>query len=128
MTRRTYLAVGFISFCLFAAGALIIAGQTYGRPPVPPHVFKAVRAYWKTRPERVKAFDVISCETGGTYSIWAQNGQYENLFQMGYSERRTYGWHVAGSPARLAARAAHRYWAASGRDWSPWSCQPRSGS
>jgi hypothetical protein len=51
----------------------------------------------------------------------AQNGQYLGLFQMGSSERRLYG-HGA-TPYRQAV-AAHRYFLASGRDWSPWACKP----
>jgi hypothetical protein len=71
-----------------------------------------------------QALAVADCETGGTFSVWAVNGQYVNLFQMGYHERRVYGWHVAGSPPIVAARAAYRYFAASGFDWSPWTCKP----
>lgn len=69
-----------------------------------------------------QAMRVASCETGGTYDPRATNGQYVNIFQMGYHERQTYGWHVAGSSVWLAARAAWRYFDATGRDWSPWSC------
>jgi hypothetical protein len=89
----------------------------WSRPPVPANVFRAVRAYWKTTPERVKAFDVVACETGGTYSTTAQNGQYLGLFQMGSFARARYGH---GSSARAQARAAHRYYVDAG--WSPWSC------
>lgn len=71
-----------------------------------------------------QALAVSYCETGGTYWPGATNGQYVNIFQMGYSERRTYGWHIAGSPPYVAAKAAWRYFVASGRDWSPWSCKP----
>jgi hypothetical protein len=71
-----------------------------------------------------EAWTVAGCETGGTYDVWADNGQYENIFQMGLSERRKYGWHTKGSDPWTAARAAHRYYVASGRDWSPWTCQP----
>jgi len=68
-----------------------------------------------------EAIAVSSCETGGTFDVWASNGQYLGLFQMGSSERRTYGH---GSTALAQARAAWRYFVASGRDWSPWSCRP----
>lgn len=83
-------------------------------------VQQAIRAVFG--PYAGQALRVARCESG--YSIWARNGQYENIFQMGYHERRTYGWHRAGSPATVAARAAYRYFIASGRDWSPWSCKP----
>lgn len=62
---------------------------------------------------------VSSCESG--HSIWAQNGQYLGLFQMGDYARRTYGHALY---ALGQARAAFRYFAASGYDWSPWECKP----
>ena len=43
------------------------------------------------------------------------------LFQMGSSERRRFGH---GRTAFQQAKAAHRYFVLSGRDWSPWSCKP----
>jgi hypothetical protein len=69
-----------------------------------------------------QALRVAYCES--RYSIWAQNGQYVNIFQMGYSERRRYGWHDAGSPAWQAALAAWRYFVASGYSWRAWACKP----
>ena len=66
-----------------------------------------------------QALRVARCESG--YSTRAQNGQYLGIFQMGSSERRIYGH---GASAYAQARAAHRYFVASGRDWSPWSCKP----
>jgi hypothetical protein len=66
-----------------------------------------------------QALAVARCESG--LSTGARNGQYRGLFQMGSSERRLFG-HGAGATAQ--ARAAHRYFVSSGRDWSPWSCKP----
>lgn len=68
-----------------------------------------------------QAIRVADCETGGTFSVYARNGQYLGLFQMGSHERATYGhsWTAIGQ-----ARAAYRYFVASGRDWSPWDCKP----
>ena len=66
-----------------------------------------------------QALAVAHCES--RYDTGAQNGQYLGLFQMGSWERRTYGH---GSGAYDQAIAAYRYFAASGRDWSPWSCKP----
>jgi hypothetical protein len=66
-----------------------------------------------------QALAVSWCES--KWYVWAQNGQYRGLFQMGSSERATYG-HGPGAWAQ--ARAAKRYFDASGRDWSPWSCKP----
>ena len=98
-------------------GFLVVVARGEARPPVPPDVFRAVRAYWKTPAERVKAFDVVACETGNTYSTTARNGQYLGLFQMGSFARARYGhsWSALGQ-----ARAAHAYWLDAG--WSPWSC------
>lgn len=66
-----------------------------------------------------QALRVAWCES--RHHTWARNGQYLGLFQMGSSERRIYG-HGPGPLAQ--ARAAWRYFAASGYDWSPWSCKP----
>lgn len=65
---------------------------------------------------------MASCESG--HSIYAVNGQYVGVFQMGYSERQDYGWYVVGDPPAVQVRSAHNYFVASGSDWSPWSCQP----
>lgn len=66
-----------------------------------------------------QALAVASCESG--LSTGAQNGQYAGLFQMGSHERTLYGH---GPSAYAQAQAAYRYFVASGRDWSPWSCKP----
>jgi hypothetical protein len=67
-----------------------------------------------------EALQVARCESG--LQTAAQNGQYLGLFQMGSEARRLYGH---GETAERQARAAHRYFVASGRDWSPWTCRPR---
>lgn len=66
-----------------------------------------------------EALAVARCES--RLSTTARNGQYLGLFQMGSSERGLFGH---GPTAYEQARAAHRYFVASGRDWSPWSCKP----
>jgi hypothetical protein len=66
-----------------------------------------------------QALAVARCESG--LRTTAVNGQYLGLFQMGSSERRLFGH---GATPLAQARAAHRYFVASGRDWSPWSCKP----
>lgn len=66
-----------------------------------------------------QALRVAWCES--RLNTEARNGQYRGLFQMGAWERRRYGH---GSTAREQARAARRYFIASGRDWSPWECKP----
>jgi hypothetical protein len=70
-----------------------------------------------------EAWAVARCETGGTFDVWARNGIYRGIFQMGTNERATYGH---GNDPWSQARAAHRYYVASGRDWSPWDprCRP----
>ena len=70
-----------------------------------------------------EAIAVARCETGGTFSVWAGYGkhQYLGLFQMGSSERARFGH---GWTPLEQARAAHRYFVASGSDWSPWQCRP----
>lgn len=66
-----------------------------------------------------EALQVAHCES--RFSTSARNGQYQGLFQMGSSERSLFGH---GQTAYEQARAAHRYFVRSGRDWSPWSCKP----
>jgi hypothetical protein len=66
-----------------------------------------------------QAISVARCESG--LSIYARNGQYLGLFQMGSFARSTYGH---GWDAWTQSRAAYRYFVASGRDWSPWTCKP----
>jgi hypothetical protein len=65
-----------------------------------------------------QALKISWCES--KWYVWAQNGQYKGLFQMGASERRLFGH---GSGAWAQAKAAKKYFIASGKDWSPWSCR-----
>jgi hypothetical protein len=65
-----------------------------------------------------QALDVAWCES--RFQTTARNGQYLGLFQMGSNERRLFGH---GATAYEQARAAHRYFVLSGRDWSPWGCR-----
>lgn len=67
-----------------------------------------------------QAVTVASCESG--LSVWARNGQYLGLFQMGSYARSKYGHSY--NNAWIQARAARGYFIDSGRDWSPWSCKP----
>ena len=68
-----------------------------------------------------QALAVARCESGWSYSLYASNGQYQGMFQMGSSERARYGH---GNNPWAQSRAAYRYFVASGRDWSPWACKP----
>jgi hypothetical protein len=69
-----------------------------------------------------QALAVSWCES--KWYVWAGVGkhQYHGLFQMGSSERARYGHHPTN--AWIQARAAWRYFVASGKDWSPWTCKP----
>ncbi len=66
-----------------------------------------------------EAVRVAWCES--RFNPRAVNGDHYGIFQMGAWERATYGdaYDVEGQ-----ARAAHRYFVASGSDWSPWVCRP----
>lgn len=66
-----------------------------------------------------QALAVSWCES--RWSVYARNGQYLGLFQMGSSERARYGH---GPDAWSQARAAYSYFVDSGRTWGPWSCRP----
>ena len=66
-----------------------------------------------------QALRVAWCES--RMSIWAHNGQYLGLFQMGSMARARYG-HAWNAWAQ--AISAYRYFVDSGRDWSPWTCRP----
>ena len=66
-----------------------------------------------------QALSVSWCES--KWYVWAGNGQYLGIFQMGNYARSKYGH---GSGAWKQARAAKRYFIESGRDWSPWTCKP----
>ena len=89
------------------------------------NVRHAINQAWCGRANRYcwqssEAWSVARCETGGTFSVWARNGQYLGLFQMGTYARQISGH---GDSAYEQARAAYRFFVVSGRDWSPWSCR-----
>lgn len=70
-------------------------------------------------PYASQALRVAWCES--RYSIYATNGQYLGLFQMGSFARARYG-HAWNAWAQ--AISAYRYFVDSGKDWSPWACKP----
>lgn len=118
-----------------AVCAALVAGQARGGtstpagycgPDTPAAIHAQRAAAW--RAVRVtfgryagEALRVVRCETCGTFSPLAANGQYLGMFQMGDYARGKYGH---GSTALAQARAAYRYFVATGRGWSPWSCKP----
>jgi len=116
---RDKVVIAVIALACLVAACLLLVTQADGRsrPPVPPRVFKAVRAEWRSTPNRVEAFDLIWCES--RYDVDAENGQYLGLFQMGDWARARYGH---GSTARAQARSAHRLWLDFGWSRSQWSC------
>jgi hypothetical protein len=66
-----------------------------------------------------QALTVAYCES--RLSVWARNGQYLGLFQMGDYARSRYGH---GTTPLEQAHSAYLYFVDSGRDWSPWECKP----
>ena len=83
------------------AAARVAICKTFG-----PYCSQALRVSW--------------CES--RHYVWARNGQYLGLFQMGSFARSRYGHSY--NNAWVQARAAYRYFVDSGRDWSPWACKP----
>jgi hypothetical protein len=83
------------------------------------HPAAAIRAVFG--PYADQALAVARCESGHSMTPRAHNGQYLGMFQMGDYARTTYGH--SDTPLGQA-RAAHAYFVASGRDWSPWQCRP----
>jgi hypothetical protein len=68
-----------------------------------------------------EAIAVAKCESGRSMTPRAHNGQYLGAFQMGSYARSRYGH---GDTVLEQARAAYRYFVASGKGWGPWACKP----
>jgi hypothetical protein len=68
-----------------------------------------------------EAWSVARCETGGTFSVWANNGQYLGLFQVSENWRRTIPGFRFNPWAQ--ARHAHTIYVRTG-GWSHWECRP----
>lgn len=98
---------------------LWLAADARGRAltPAQERARQAVLDVWPKAYEQA-ALAVAWCESRWYRS--AKNGQFLGIFQMGAHERRTYGH---GTGAYAQARAALRYFRATGSDWSPWSCR-----
>ena len=97
-----------------ALRAEVQARETRRLASLPPR--KAICSVFGSRCD--EAISIARCES--RLSTAAQNGQYLGLFQMGSHERSLFGH---GRTAHAQAKAAHRYFLRSGRDWSPWSCR-----
>jgi hypothetical protein len=103
---------------LLAVVVLVLAAPATAGAPSRSANERVIRAVFGPRYDD-QAVAVASCESG--LSVWAKNGQYLGLFQMGSYARSRYGH---GWNAWAQARAANHYFRDSGRDWSPWSCKP----
>ena len=69
-----------------------------------------------------QAVNVAKCETGGTFNVYARNGQYVGLFQVSDHWRRTVPGF--GFTPLAQARHAYRVFRATGYSWSHWTCRP----
>lgn len=101
---------------LTASLSLVIAPAAESRAQ-PSQAEQAIRYVFG--PYASQALRVAWCES--RYSIYATNGQYLGLFQMGSYARAKYG-HATNAWAQ--AISAYRYFIDSGKDWSPWACKP----
>jgi hypothetical protein len=71
-------------------------------------------------PRCSQALRVASCETGGTFNIYATNGQYWGLFQVSSHWRQVipgFAWN-----ARAQARHAFKVFKVTGYSWRHWTC------
>lgn len=71
------------------------------------------------------AWRIAKCESTAhdmtpypNHGIYAQNGQYVGLLQMGIDERRASGWYDRGSAPIVQARSTYRLYLE--RGWGPW--------
>ena len=66
-----------------------------------------------------QALNVSWCES--RWNVYARNGQYLGLFQMGAYARARFGhsWTAYGQSV-----SALRYFRAAGYSWAPWTCRP----
>lgn len=116
MLVRYIALVAFL--CALVVAVAIGSMPAQGRRGLGTHPSIAVCSVFGKR-DCLDALKVVNCES--RFKTAARKGQYLGLFQMGSWERRRFGH---GSDAWSQARAARRYFLASGRDWSPWSCKP----
>lgn len=118
MKRPAHLAAGLAVFLYFMWAA---AAHAHWSPGLH-NTRHAINLAWCGKSNAYcyassQAWRVADCETGGTFSVWANNGQYLGLFQMGAWARGRYGHshHAWGQ-----ARAAHKNWLENG--WGQWEC------
>lgn len=111
---RNYILnlAGLVAFVAAVVIAIFSAPAEAAHRPVPLVICDVFGRYCD------QALRVAWCES--RWSPRARNGQYLGIFQMGSWERHRFGH---GPDAYSQARAAWRYFKASGKDWSPWSCR-----
>ena len=117
MPRSLALRNVIVTTLLVLALWLLPSARAADQAPTPSVNAAVIGSVFGPRYAR-QAVRVAWCESRLTTT--ARNGQYRGLFQMGSWERRRFGH---GSTAQAQARAAHRYFVVTGRDWSPWSCR-----
>lgn len=84
-----------------------------------PEIEAVITSYWG--PYADAALSVSKCESG-YLGTTAMNGQYLGLFQMGTTERATYGDSIC---AEGQSQAAAYYFEMTGANWGPWTCKPQ---
>lgn len=105
-----------VAVAAVVAALTLAASSASAHPPAPKSVRVPVCQVFGRY--CAQALAVVWCES--RFRPWARNGQYLGLFQMGSWERARFGH---GRTPLAQARAAHRYFVLTGRDWSPWSCR-----
>ena len=80
MRRPKFLDVLLILYMLGLL-VMILTLQAQARPPVPPSLYKAVRSYWKSKTDRIVAFNVAFCESKFNAKAISPTGDY-GYFQV----------------------------------------------
>src|SRR5262245_19275732 len=79
---------GFVLAKMLVVLLLVPEAKAVSRPPVPAQLFKAVRIEWKTRAERVRAFDIAWCESRFNFRAVSPDGSNLGAFQI----NRVHAW------------------------------------
>jgi hypothetical protein len=129
MSDRVYKT--FIWACLIGVVCLIAAltspdARAHWNPGLHNRLH-AIHLTWCGKPRTIcpasrEAVRVAKCESGWSLALYAENGQYKGMFQMGSSEREKYGH---GIDPWSQAKAAHDYYLDSW--WWPWECAGKIG-
>jgi hypothetical protein len=87
------------------------------RPAIPAPVFKAVRTYWQTRPERIQAFNVAWCESKFRVRAVSPTGDYGFMQINRQAHSNWVDFKRIFNPF-YSAYVAHRMYVDGG--WQPW--------